>query len=51
VKKQIEQIMGKNANNPTSMKLAIYLADKYEKLNNMIDRSYFENKLKEYKKN
>ena len=42
------EVIGK-ANNPTSMRLALYLADTYEKLNKMIDRSYFEKALKEYK--
>ncbi len=37
------------ANNNMSMKLVLELADKHEKINKLIDRSYFEEKLKNVK--
>ena len=44
----IMQVMGR-ANNKMSTKLFLEFADKYEKFNKLIDRSYFEEKLKNVK--
>jgi hypothetical protein len=43
------EVIGR-ANNLTSIKLALELANKYKKLNKLIDKKYFEEKLAQYKK-